>query len=309
VKIPTARWIITALVLIATLHACIPATEPSAGTANEARSAQPDTPQAGPPQRPRDEIHSIHAPLGLPSGAAETSDIIFRHNYTASTNDDTKVVDWVAYAVRAEWAADAGDPGREYGTDPFLDADETLEASPGMGDYDGAYAAHDYDRGHLVPLGSFESAPFPEEVNIYSVMAPQTSRLNRGVWRALENGVRRLAEAADTVYVIAGPWYDTLDPMPLLPGADEPHAVPSGYWMVVYTVGGPGGTDAAGTSGPRVVAFAVPQILPEGARAADYITSVDQLEEMTGLDLLWRLPDEVEAEVEATLGDQWFNAW
>ena len=62
---------------------------------------------------------------------------------------------------------------------------------------------------------------------------PQRSALNRGAWALLERAVRDLAwsTGAAGVFVATGPLYER--PMPPLPGADESHVVPSGYWKVV----------------------------------------------------------------------------
>ncbi len=206
----------------------------------------------------------------------------------------------MAYVVTRTWLQNRSDPDRDYQTDPFLDEDETLEERSRRGDYEGAYAAHNYDRGHLVPLGSFHGSPFAEEVNFLSVLAPQTSRLNRGPWKSLENAVRRLVTHFGTAYVIAGPYYgNEAELMPALPGADEPHRVPNGYWMIVYT-------DA---ETPQVCAFAVPQLLPDSYEKEQFITTVDAVEEMTGLDFLSLLENEIEASVEAREDAEWFASW
>lgn len=45
-----------------------------------------------------------------------------------------------------------------------------------------------FDRGHLVPVVDFDfDKNLLKEINIYTNIAPQDTRLNRGVWRDLEN--------------------------------------------------------------------------------------------------------------------------
>jgi len=298
------RAFAAAIVLIA-LGSCMPQS-PAPATD---RSDQPVAVPAPHPADPR-EIHSIHAPLGIPAGAPSTNDLIFRHSYTASTNDTTRFADWVAYAVTPEWVQDLGDPARNYRTDPFLDDDETLEGSPGLGDYEDAHSVTGYDRGHLVPLGSFHGSPFAEEVNYLSVLAPQIDSLNRGPWRSLESRVRNLVEGSgQTAFVIAGPVYDPDQPMPALPGADEPHTVPTAYWMVVYV---PSLIEAA-VPGEEVTqgiaAFIVPQRLPDYDGPEDFLASVDSIESMTDLDLFSILDPAVEETVEASEDPGWFEQW
>jgi len=259
-----------------------------------AQDTEPDATTRAP-----DEIHTVHAPFGIPAGAPASNDLIFRHSYTVSTNDETKLADWVAYVVTREWLVDLTDPRRNYRTDPFLDEDETLEERGSTGDYEGAYAQYRYDRGHLVPLGSFHGSPFAEELNFLSVLAPQAAGLNRGPWKSLEYAVRRLVTHFGTAYVLAGPSYDGGEAMPLLPGADEPHTVPVGFWMIVYT-------DA---DAPQVCAFAVPQVLPLLYETEQFITTVDEIEEMTGLNFLSNLGDVIENSAEARAGTEWFATW
>ena len=293
------RWLWSVVAVICLLSACGPVTEggspAGAVSAVAARHIEPDAAGLAP-----DEVHSVHAPFGIPAGAPASNDLIFRHSYTVSTNDDTKLADWVAYVVRREWLVDLTDPRRNYRTDPFLDEDETLEEGGTAGDYEGAYAQYRYDRGHLVPLGSFHGSPFAEELNYLSVLAPQAARLNRGPWKSLEYAVRRLVTHFGTAYVLAGPYYDGGEAMPLLPGADEPHVVPTGYWMIVYM-------DDAGS--PQICAFAVPQVLPESYETEDFITTVDEIEAMTGLDFLSRLGDVIENSAEDRSGVEWFASW
>lgn len=248
------------------------------------------------------EVHSVHAPFGLPYGVPVSNDLIFRHSYTASTNDTTKLADWVAYTVSTTLIGEPGDPARNYRSDPFLDETETLEARPGMGDYENAHASAGYDRGHLVPLRSFHGSSYLQEVNILSVMAPQIDDLNRGPWKSLEGGVRRLVEDHDDiaeVYVFAGPYYDPgIGPMPELPLADEEHVVPTGFWMIVYT-----------TTELQVCAFVMPQQLPPSREVAQFITAVDVIEGLTGLDFFSLLSTEVETEIEERIALEWYQDW
>ena len=279
-------------VVSATLYSCEPKRESLHATDKAVHMAEVSSIS--------EEIHSIHAPFGIPDGTPVTNDLIFRYSYTVSTNDQTRFADWIAYTVTPESIEDTSQPRRSYRTDLFLDDDETLEERSGSGDYDGAYAEHGYDRGHLVPLRSFHGSPYADELNYLSVLAPQTSQLNRGVWRSIEGAVRKLVESEVTAYVLAGTAYDQAKPMPLLPGADEPHRVPTAYWMIVYT----NNSDALQT-----VTFLVPQRLPDSPTAAQFLTAIDSLEEIVGLDFFTLLDDEIEAEVEAAVGVEWFSSW
>ncbi|WP_075892090.1 DNA/RNA non-specific endonuclease [[Limnothrix rosea] IAM M-220] len=169
-----------------------------------------------------------HLPLGVPEGTPATNDLICRDIYALSSNDDTKFADWVAYRLDPSNLEYTGETKRVWQADPDIDPEETLEPD----DYKGAHDALKTDRGHLAPLGSFRGKNW-QQVNYLSNITPQNSKLNRGEWRELEEYVRELVQEKQEVYIITGTFYNDALPMPALPGADEPHQIPSGYWKIV----------------------------------------------------------------------------
>lgn len=220
------------------------------------------------------EIHIVHCYRGAcPTGAPQSNDLIVREIYALSSNDTTKLADWVAYRVTRETMGSSASLNRNWRTDEFLDEDETLEAGSGRrDDYSGAHAANDYDRGHQAPLASFAGTPFWRSTNIYSNITPQSAALNQGAWVALEEAVRNLAWARREISVLTGPLYER--DMPLLAGAGEPHAVPSAYWKLVI--------DAAGNSS----AFIFDQATPRGDDYCDHRSTIAEIERRSGLHLI-----------------------
>ncbi len=231
------------------------------------------------------EIHCEHFWMGMPLGAPRSNDLLIRDLYAVSTNDRTKFADWVAYRLTPREVYGDLDLMREWRTEPWLEADETLEAT-GPDDYSGAYAAAAYDRGHLAPLGSFRGSPEASSVNYYSNIVPQTRELNRGPWRKLEANVRELVRSHGEVFVVTGCLYDG-DPMPLLPESNEAHQVPTGFFKV-------------GAVPPSyIAAYVFPQRVSVQQRPEHFAVTVDEVERRSGLDLFWRLPDDVELDLEA----------
>jgi endonuclease G len=189
------------------------------------------------------ELHSFHCLFGCPLGAPATNDTVVREIYTLSSNDLTKLADWVAYRVTP--ASIGSSPNREWRTDPSLAGDETLTPDA----YDGANRVLRTDRGHQAPLASFSGTPFAADTNILSNITPQASSLNQGPWNALEGQERSLAQRLDTsVYVYTGPLFERL--MTPLPAGPALARVPSGYWKVVALADG------------RVAAFVFDQATP-----------------------------------------------
>lgn len=89
-------------------------------------------------------------------------------------------------------------------------------------------------------------------------------------------------------------------PMPPLSKCDEPHKVPSGFWKVVAV-------EDAGTL--RVTAFVRGQGAARTSPVIDHLTTVDEVERRSGLDLFWQLPDADEAAMEAVKNLAWAQGW
>ncbi len=117
------------------------------------------------------DVLSVHCPLGCPSNPVN-NDLVFKHLYELSNNPATKLADWVAYEV--DTVNFGASPGRNWGADPLLAEDETLEPA----DYKGASGALDIDRGHQAPLASFAGSRYWPELNNLSNITPQNKALN-----------------------------------------------------------------------------------------------------------------------------------
>ncbi len=177
------------------------------------------------------ELHTFHCLRGCPVGAPATNDIVVREIYTLSSDDLTKMADWVAYRVTKESIGPSGD--REWRADPWLGSDETLPPTA----YDGASRALHVDRGHQAPLASFSGTASSADTNVLSNITPQSSALNQGPWVRLEDRERQLATRLSVpVYVLTGPLFERM--MKPLPNGGDYHRVPSGYWKVVALADG-----------------------------------------------------------------------
>ncbi|UCE26769.1 MAG: DNA/RNA non-specific endonuclease [Candidatus Coatesbacteria bacterium] len=256
------------------------------------------------------EIHCKHFFYGYPLGTPETNDLIIRDIYALSSNDDRKFADWVAYRFDVDTVEGDAPMYRIWESDPWLDKDERLETRPD--DYDGAYDAFGYERGYQAPQASFKGVFDRWETMYYSNVTPRKSDLNQGPWKRLEERVRDLAANSviyisgrdilyGCVYVMTGPLYE--NPMPQLPGADEPHTVPSGFWKIVAI------QPEFGYAAISVAGFIFDQDAPADADVLDHLVTVDEIEERSGLDFMRELPDDVEDEIERAKDKKWAAEW
>ena len=205
-----------------------------------------------------------HLPYGMPKGTPPTNDFICRDTYALSSNDDTKFADWVAYKITAQQLKCDVKTERRWRADPDIEEPETLEPS----DYKGTGSVG-YDRGHQAPLASFKCKDW-ENTNYLSNITPQKAALNQGAWRKLEDEVRDLAQQKGELFVLTGTVYERK--MKPLPGANEPHQVPSGYWKIISIKG-------------KHTAYFFDQNTPKGADYRTGLTTIAEIERKTGLDL------------------------
>lgn len=212
------------------------------------------------------ELHTFHCIGSCPEGAAETNDVVVREIYTLSSNDLTRMADWVAYTVTPESIGTS--EGRLWAADPTLEADERL--SPG--DYRGAPRTLHIDRGHQAPLASFAGTPHAADTNFLSNITPQSAALNQGAWVRLENAERALVRSSnEPLYVLTGPLFERL--MRPLPNGPQLHRVPSGYWKVV------------GFRDGRATGFIMDQNLPRDADYCEQRAPLLEIELRARLDL------------------------
>jgi len=190
-------------------------------------------------------------------------DMLVDHNiFVLANNPKTKFADWVAYKV------DANNIGstrtRTWKRDPQLPDDETLSPP----DYKGAYAAHDYHRGHQAPLASFTSTNQWKKTNYLSNISPQKASLNSGPFLKGESAIRVLARKEGDVYVITGTLYE--HSMPSLPHSHLSHEVPSGYWKIVVLSKG---------DQPNIATFVFDQGMPRSIQLCQSKTTLHALQQ------------------------------
>ena len=230
---------------------------------------------------------NVCSQFGCPTGAPGSNDVIKRSIYTLSNNQNSKFADWAAYVV-SPLTIDGPSRSRSWRSDPEIAKQYTLETA----DYKDANALIRTDRGHQVPLASVSNTDDWRTTNYLSNITPQSSNINQGPWVRLETAVRDLARKGNTVYVVTGPLYESFFAM--LPGADEPHIIPSGYFKIVATISHFGFIKAS--------AYVMEQ---NSARADNYCTkevTIDNIESRSGLNIFPMLTRSKEYVLESRLG-------
>jgi endonuclease G len=244
------------------------------------------------------EIHCKHFLYGYPKGVPPTNDLIIRDIYALSSNDSTKFADWVCYRLDSATISGPSNKERNWEPDPWLEEDETLEPK----DYEGAPKALSIDRGHQAPLANFKGTPYAFETNYLSNITPQKSALNQGVWKDLEDKERELTLKYGLVYVLTGPLYEK--DIGIMPKADEPHIIPSGYWKIIAI---PFEKDIKQMDKVEIFSFIFDQNTPRKGDLINFLVSVDEVEKRTKLFLFTDLDDKTQNKLEARPNDHFHN--
>lgn len=159
-----------------------------------------------------------------------------------------------------------------------------------------------YDRGHMcMKLHAWrlgENAYW----NTHTVLnaCPQKAKFKQGIWLDLEKKTAEWADDFNSVWIIAGPIIYNNIPSKWL-GEKEKNevliAIPDAFFkIIVREIGGR----------PDVLAFIYPQAgigykRSGGYDHTPYLTSVDIIEVLTGLDFFPNLPENIEDEIESLI--------
>ncbi|XPS86627.1 putative DNA/RNA non-specific endonuclease [Desulfosarcina variabilis str. Montpellier] len=163
-----------------------------------------------------------------------------------------------------------------------------------------------YIRGHLCMKLIAERLGNDAGHNTHTFLnaVPQRNRFNGGIWLDLEYLTAAWAQKYGSVWVITGPI--VIDEMPSgYIGETEknemPVAIPDALFKIVVK-----NSDNEGV--PDVLAFIYPQIGPgytlKPYRHERYLTSVDEIETLTGLDFLTSLSDDIESCIEKQIAEK-----
>lgn len=151
------------------------------------------------------------------------------------------------------------------------------------------YTNSGYDRGHMAPnyaIATRYGAAAQRETFLMSNIAPQRRELNAGVWRELEmKAATSYPGRFGEVWVIAGPVFDQ-NPREL----DRGIMIPAAFYMIVID---------EHEGGVRAQAILVPQEAGSDADLRQLRTSIDEIEQRTGLDFLNELDEAAEELLEA----------
>ncbi len=218
----------------------------------------------------------------LPSST--TGEIVAHVNYTLSYSEPHEQAEWVAYTLkRAHLTYD--DRQRPY----FIEDPKVKSKSADWRNYKGS----GYDRGHLCPAGDRRFSEEAYNETFYtSNISPQDKHFNAGIWNRLEQKVRYWCKKYGDLVVVTGGVLE--EGLPEI--GEEDVDVPNAFYKIVLRKQG---------EEVNVLAFLIPA--KESQKPLqDFLVSVDEIEQRTGIDFFEKQPKQWQAEVESRVNA---NSW
>jgi len=204
----------------------------------------------------------------------KSDNFLHYHEYSIGYSEQYKLAIWSAYAFTENECIN------NYKRQSTFHNDMRVENNATDSDYRGS----GYDRGHLTPIANFRfEYDAMIETNFYANICPQTPSFNRGIWRRLENQVRRWVLEYDTLFIVSGP---LLNENNKTIGNDL--IVPEMYYKVIVFV-----KDGEYKS----IAFLIPNKKSD-IDIFKYQVTIDYIETLTGVDFFYKLPNNIENELE-----------
>lgn len=225
-----------------------------------------------------------------------------QRNYTILYDEDLFAAVWVAYPL-----CDAHmSSGREetWAYDPKLP--ESIQTSVRRG-YGASiptknYPGNFYARGHQIPNADRSAVPQMQAQTYYSTnMTPQIQNgFNGAIWAKLEEAVRSAVPDNDTLYVVTGASFvqvDQAEPLKTIVNKNDSKIlpVPSHYWKALLKVK----RDGKGIVAAKTIGFWLKHDDLKDHSYDEFVVTVDQIEERTGIDLFTNLSDSVESSAES----------
>lgn len=201
-------------------------------------------------------------PGGFPKSESNYS-VYKRIGYTVAYDEEKRNPAWVCYQLFVPKTDDAGNRPTNF----FVDLATRARVEPQD------YKNSGYDRGHMAPNYGISVCYGPKaqsETFLMSNIVPQRQELNRQMWKDLEmREIKRYTKRFETVWVITGPIYSQL----AAPRFNK-IAVPESFFKIIID---------EYNGGYRAVALVISQ-KPGTESLRHFLTSIDYIEERTGLD-------------------------
>lgn len=207
-----------------------------------------------------------------------TGEVVHHNYYSLSYDEDHEQAEWVAYELKKKQVQNKDFKRPYFEVDPAVKTKSAHWRN---------YKNSGYDRGHLCPAGDREfSKEAYDETFLTSNISPQEHNFNAGVWNRLEQKIRYWAKKYDGVFIVTGGVLNSKDNTI----GTERVTVPEQFYKIVYDKNGPE---------IKMIAFLMPH-QESKEPLYKFVTTVDKIEQLTGIDFFPKLDDSQENKLEAS---------
>lgn len=227
--------------------------------------------------------------LLLPSFLTDRAEeIVWHDGFVLSYNRKHLLPNWVSWLLTKERTR-----GKEKRADNFQ-PDMDIHKGPLAEDKD--YRGTGYDRGHMCPSADCKHTRNSQnQCFLMSNICPQTHTLNAGDWKELEEMTRKWAQRYDSLYIVCGPVLKKGKTYPTI--GENKVSVPELYFKVIWRNISDRKAEAIGF---------VFKNDDTNKPLSEYVLSVDEIEEITGINFFCKFPKELERMAESSVD---INAW
>jgi len=219
--------------------------------------------------------------IGLPS-----ENYIEHHALILEYSEEDEQAKWVSHMIIPAIKSGKVYRSNDFRSDPKINTGTAIQEdyfltdtlANGKVEYDG----FGYDRGHLAPSADFRwSKVALSESYFYSNMSPQLADFNREKWAELENHLRRYVILNDVpLFVVTIPILE--NNLPKIERSVNKVSIPNKYAKAVYD-----------PINQRAIGFVMENKLLQYP-VESYAVSINDLEEITGLNVFSSLEEEIE---------------
>jgi len=230
--------------------------------------------------------------VGLPK-VQDLEKVIVHSGFSLVYSEQHEQAKWVSHIIVPEIVDRSVNQMNSFREDPLIDSRSAIHLDyvdrglkPGAIGYE--YDSFGFDRKQMAPKEDFkwnEKALY--ESYYYSNVSPQTTGFNNGKWLEMESLLRRYIEQNSTtqLYVTTGPILN--DSLPFIEEGVNKVSIPEHFFKVVLDL-----------KNRKSIAFLIPSNAKDSS-LSNYVLSINEMEEKTGLDFFYKLNDELEEEIES----------
>lgn len=222
---------------------------------------------------PIDDACPQHVVWGAPQIEQEGGNqYLCRQGYAVNYNYQTKVAYFVVETIKPENLVRSAARKDDFREDPEVPAQYRVTLKD--------YVGSGLDRGHMAPAADFmNSVQMMSESFLLTNMMPQSPGNNRGIWKYTEEMTRYYAQKYGQMHVITGTIIDASSP-----SFGNNVKIPSHVYKIVI--------DA---NNGRAIAFLFPNRKLDPKTIEQYVVSISEIEEYTGINFSPALPAQLQA--------------